>query len=95
MREKEGNLGDFDCDKLKEIRNDEELGSGNMRNCEDDGMRFQLQLGEGSSRSTAEVDLNLSLGGESSSSTAVPVVGRDDVDRDSYSKRPKVHSLAL
>ncbi|KAI3811517.1 hypothetical protein L1987_21241 [Smallanthus sonchifolius] len=97
MREREAILGDIDCDqgKLKEIGNDEGIGSGNMRD-EDDGIKLPLQLGEGSSKSTAEVNLNLSLGGEPSCSTAVPVLGRDDdIDRDSHSKRPKVHSLAL
>lgn len=95
MREKEANLGDFDCDqsKLREIGNDEGIGSGKLGN-EDDGVKFRSRIDEGGSNSTQEADFNLSLGAEPSSSTAVPVLGRDDVDRDSHSKRPKVHSLA-
>ncbi|KAD3068194.1 hypothetical protein E3N88_36074 [Mikania micrantha] len=96
MREREAILGNLDCDQdeSKETGNGERLGSGNPRD-EDDGIKFRLQVGEDTSNSTTEVNLNLSLGGESSSSTAVPVLGRDGVDRDSHSKRPKVHSLAL
>lgn len=86
MRDREGILGDLvDCDqvKLEEIENLEELG-------------FQLQEGEGASKSSAEnVDFILSLGGECSSSSAVPVVERDGSDRDNYSKRPKVQSYLM
>ncbi|KAL4571153.1 hypothetical protein LXL04_017904 [Taraxacum kok-saghyz] len=98
MGEREGILGnlDFDDCKYEEIGSDEELGSGKQ----DDGGEFRLQPGEGTSKSsgegsTLEVNLNLSLGGESSSSSAVAVLERDGLDRDSHSKRPKVHSLAL
>ncbi|XP_024965033.1 F-box/LRR-repeat protein 15-like [Cynara cardunculus var. scolymus] len=101
MREREGIFGNLDCDEAKseEIGNDEELGSGNPMD-EDDGAKFRLQLGEGTSKtsaegSTVEVNLNLSLGGEPSSSSAVAVLERDGLDRDTHSKRPKVHSLAL
>ncbi|KAK9055317.1 hypothetical protein SSX86_026399 [Deinandra increscens subsp. villosa] len=91
MREKDAVLGNIEGES-EEIGNDEAiLGSENLRN-EDDGIKFRLQLGEGSSKSTAEVNLDLSLG-EPSSSTAV--FGSDEIDRDSHSKRPKVHSLAL
>ncbi|KAI3786966.1 hypothetical protein L1987_41081 [Smallanthus sonchifolius] len=69
--------------------NYEELGSGNPMN-EDDGVKFGLQLGEGTSKSSADVDLNLSLGGEPSSSSAVHLLERGGLDRDSHSKRPKV-----
>lgn len=93
MRETEDILGEIDCDqeKSEEIGNGEELGFGG----EDGGAKFGLQVGEGSSKSTAEVNLNLSLGGESSSSSAVQLLERDGLDRDIHSKRPKVHSLAL
>ncbi|KAJ0749277.1 putative F-box domain, leucine-rich repeat domain superfamily, F-box-like domain superfamily [Helianthus annuus] len=76
----------------EEEEEEEEFRSREMMRDEDDEMKL---LGEGCSRTTAEVDLNLSLGGESESSAAVAAIERDDVDRDSQSKRPKVHSLAL
>lgn len=97
MGERKGILGnlDFDEGKSEEIRHDEELGSGKPRD-EDDGGKFRLQPGEGTSRgSNVDVNLNLSLGGDPSSSSAAAVLERDGLDRDSHSKRPKVHSLAL
>ncbi|KAI3682114.1 hypothetical protein L2E82_50146 [Cichorium intybus] len=101
MGERDGILGNLDYDegKSEEIGHDDELGSGKPRN-ENDGSKFRLQPGEGTSKSSTEgsnvdVNLNLSLGGESSSSSAVVVLERDGLDRDSHSKRHKVHSLAL
>lgn len=101
MGERDGILGNLDYDegKSEEIGHDDELGSGKPRN-ENDGSKFRLQPGEGTSKSSTEgsnvdVNLNLSLGGEPSSSSAVVVLERDGLDRDSHSKRHKVHSLAL
>ncbi|KAI3514043.1 hypothetical protein L1887_12359 [Cichorium endivia] len=101
MGERDGILGNLDYDegKSEEIGHDDELGSGKPRN-ENDGSKFRLQPGEGTSKSSTEgsnvdVNLNLSLGGEPSSSSAVAVLERDGLDRDSHSKRHKVHSLAL
>ncbi|CAI9298040.1 unnamed protein product [Lactuca saligna] len=97
MGERKGILGniDFDEGKSEEIGHEEELGSGKPRD-EDDGGKFRLQPGEGTSRgSNVDVNLNLSLGGDPSSSSAAAVLERDGLDRDSHSKRPKVHSLAL
>lgn len=53
------------------------------------GMAESLSSGKG----VMEVNLNLGLGGESSSSSAA--LGRENRDRDSHHKRPKVHSFSL
>ncbi|KAI3767067.1 hypothetical protein L2E82_17149 [Cichorium intybus] len=50
------------------------------------------ELGSGTNQ---DVNLNLSLGGEPSSSSAMAVLERDGLDRDSHNKRHKVHYLAL
>ncbi|XP_057799893.1 F-box/LRR-repeat protein 15-like [Salvia miltiorrhiza] len=49
----------------------------------------------GSQELKVDVNLNLGLGGEPSSSTAMVATGRDSSDRDSQNKRPKVHSFSL
>lgn len=49
----------------------------------------------GSHELKVDVNLNLGLGGEPSSSTAMTATGRDSSDRDSQNKRPKVHSFSL
>ncbi|XP_071696472.1 F-box/LRR-repeat protein 15-like [Rutidosis leptorrhynchoides] len=81
MRDREDvfrDLVDSDQFQLEEIENFEELG-------------FPLPGGEGTSKGSTE-NGNLIFGGESSSSSAVPVLVRDDLDRHNYSKRPKVQS---
>lgn len=49
----------------------------------------------GSQEMNVEVNLNLGLGGEPSSSTSMIATGRDSADGDSQNKRPKVHSFSL
>lgn len=49
----------------------------------------------GSQEMNLEVNLNLGLGGEPSSSTSMIATGRDSSDGDSQKKRPKVHSFSL
>lgn len=90
MVDSEGILGISDSDEGMF----EDIGNYDMN--EEDSVELLLRLGEAGSRSVAvgEVDLNLSLGVPSSSS-AVPVLERGGLDRDSCSKRPKVHSNAL
>ncbi|XP_076926226.1 F-box/LRR-repeat protein 15-like [Bidens hawaiensis] len=91
MVDSEGILGNSDSDSDEGMF--EDIGNYDMN--EEDSVELLLRLGEASSRSAAagEVDLNLSLGVPSCSS-AVPVLERGGPDRDSCSKRPKVHSNA-
>lgn len=49
----------------------------------------------GSEEIKVDVNLNLGLGGEPSSSTSMIATGRDTPGRDSQNKRPKVHSFTL
>ncbi|XP_047967002.1 F-box/LRR-repeat protein 15-like isoform X1 [Salvia hispanica] len=49
----------------------------------------------GSQELKVDVNLNLGLGGDPSSSTAMIATGRDSSDRDLQNKRPKVHSFSL
>ncbi|KAK4487482.1 hypothetical protein RD792_005877 [Penstemon davidsonii] len=51
--------------------------------------------GSGSQGMKVDVCLNLRLGGDPSSSSSTNAMGRDNFDRDSQSKRPKVHSFSL
>lgn len=101
-----GELGlEVDAELANAMETDEmfDLGGESGERSED----FLLWLNErkgrqddgasGSQELKLDVNLNLGLGGESSSSTsaAMDAVRRESSDRDSQSKRPKVHSFSL
>lgn len=60
-----------------------------------DVMTRRADGASGSEEMKVDVNLNLGLGGEPSSSTSMIATGRDSSGRDSQNKRPKVHSFSL
>lgn len=80
MFEFEGDIGETSEDFLHRINNAESTSAG----------------GSGVQRTNVDVNLNLGLGGEASSSSLLGVnAGRENCDRDTQNKRPKVHSFSL
>ncbi|PIN09226.1 Leucine rich repeat protein [Handroanthus impetiginosus] len=67
-----------------------------LRLIRDAGERCAATRGSGSQGGNVDVNLNLGLGGEpSSSSSSIVTAGRENCDRDTQNKRPKVHSFSL